>query len=429
MRRNFYFIIIAFLITFAVICCFFVFRKDKINQRYSLENSSKKTFSLPALQASIVRKSNLQKAKKGYTQKIIRPSIIKAVYLTSWAAGRKDYVDYVISLAKDTEINAVVIDIKDYSGYVGYITDVEEVKKYNAQEGRIRDVKSLIKKLHKNGIYTIARIVVFQDPVLARARPDLAVASKTKISGLKKLNSLFSSTAWSVDTLWTDKKGLSWVDPASLEVWDYNIAIAKDAALEGFDEINFDYVRFPSDGDLGDMIFPVWNTSTSKREVIKHFFGYLHKELQNQVISVDLFGLSCTREDDLGIGQRIEDTFGYFDYVCPMVYPSHYENGFLGYQEPAKYPYEVVKYSLERALVRLKQYKRPEEKDTKIRPWIQDFSLGGVPYGIQEVKKEIQAVHDSLGDDFFGFMLWSPSNVYTKEALQKRDNSFNLFWF
>ena len=232
MRRNFYFIIIAFLITFAVICCFFVFRKDKINQRYSLENSSKKTFSLPALQASIVRKSNLQEAKKGYTQKIIRPSIIKAVYLTSWAAGRKDYVDYVISLAKDTEINAVVIDIKDYSGYVGYITDVEEVKKYNAQEGRIRDVKSLIKKLHKNGIYTIARIVVFQDPVLARARPDLAVASKTKISGLKKLNSLFSSTTWSVDTLWTDKKGLSWVDPASLEVWDYNIAIAKDAALE-----------------------------------------------------------------------------------------------------------------------------------------------------------------------------------------------------
>ncbi|MCD6177781.1 putative glycoside hydrolase [bacterium] len=376
----------------------------------------------------VLKERSFQAPKKRHPKKVIRPNTIKAVYLTSWTAGRNDYIDYVISLAKDTEINAVVIDVKDYSGYVAYDTDIPEVKKYNAKKVRIKNLPSLIEELHKNGIYTIARIVVFQDPVLARTRPDLAVHSKEKISALKKMN--FSTTSWEIATLWADKKGLFWIDPSSKEAWRYNVSIAKDASFYGFDEINFDYVRFPSDGDLEDMVFPLWSSSTPKREVIKDFFGYLHKELQDQVISIDLFGLSCTREDDLGIGQIIEDTFGYFDYVCPMVYPSHYESGFLGYTEPAKYPYEVVKYSLKKALIRLKKYDPPEERKTKIRPWLQDFDLRGIPYGPKEVKKEIDAVYEALGDDFFGFMLWSPSNIYTKKALKEREYSSELlFWF
>ena len=433
---RFILFVFIFLVSTVLLCLFLIVQKTS---HYGLEkeiiSSSKNVFNsdLSVFQGDIVAVSYLKEGKKKEraSKKRIHPSIIKAVYLTSWAASRKDYIDYILSLTESTEINAVVIDIKDYSGYIAYKSELPEVKKYKAQGFRIKNIESLIKKFHQNGVYVIARIVVFQDPVLARARPDLAVHSKKKINALVKHPSSTSTSAFfRVDTLWSDRKGLFWVDPASEEVWQYNVAIAKEAFSKGFDEINFDYVRFPSDGDLRDMEFSFWDKSTSKREVIKKFFQYLHKKLENQIISVDLFGLACTREDDLGIGQVIEDAFGYVDYVCLMVYPSHYESGFLGYKEPAKHPYEVVNYSLKKAIKRLKKYDFPEERKTKIRPWIQDFDLGEITYGTKEVKEQIKTVYRALGDDFSGFMVWSPSNSYTKETFEKRSNislTFCLF--
>ena len=139
-----------------------------------------------------------------------------------------------------------------------------------------------------------------------------------------------------------DKSGLSWIDPAAKESWDYNIDIAKDALNKGFDELNFDYVRFPSDGNLKDMSFPFWDEETPKHLIIRQFFKYLRQELSDAKISIDLFGLSTVSSDDLGVGQVIEDAFEYSDYVCPMVYSSHYAYGFIGFENPAEYPYEVV---------------------------------------------------------------------------------------
>ncbi len=330
------------------------------------------------------------------------PETIKAIYLTSWSASKESRIDYLIDIVKTTEINAVVIDIKDYSGYVAYDTAVPEVEKYGAEQIRIPDIDLLIQRLHAEEIYVIARIAVFQDPVLARARPDLAIRSKTEAA-----------------SLWLDNIGLAWIDPAAKESWDYNIAIARDAINQGFDEINFDYVRFPSGGNLRDMSFPFWDNKVPKHLVIREFFKHLRQGLSDVKISVDLFGLSTISSNDLGIGQIIEDGFEYFDYVSPMVYPSHYADGFIGYQNPAEYPYEVVRYSMEGALKKLMLYKESQEVKAQLRPWLQDFDLGAV-YDAKMVRAQIEAVYDALGDDFNGFMLWNSWNFYTIEALEPK---------
>jgi hypothetical protein len=320
------------------------------------------------------------------------PQIIKAIYLTGWSAGNPTKIKYLLNLATTTEINAVVIDIKDYSGYVGYNIKVPEVEKYKAKEIRISQINRLIKQLHDAGIYVIARITIFQDPRLALARPDLTVKSK------KTGNS------------WQDKKGLSWIDPAAEEAWNYNIAIAKEASQRGFDELNFDYIRFPSDGDLNDMVFPFWDEKISKSSVLKSFFKTLRQQLTGTKISADLFGLATINQDDLGIGQVIENAYEYFDYVYPMVYPSHYAAGFIGYQNPALYPYEVIKYSLDSAVKRLTA--SSTAFSAGLRPWLQDFDMGAV-YNAEMVRKEIQATVDALGEKFSGWLLWNPENVYS----------------
>ena len=342
------------------------------------------------------------------------PDHVKSVYLTGGSSGRQKYIDYVIELAKTSQINAVVVDIKDYTGYVLYRTSdliAPLVKEYGARKIAIGDIDGMIKKFHDAGIYVIARIVVFQDTVLAEARPDLAILKK-----YEPINSL------SFPGFWTDRAGLMWVDPASEEVWSYNIAIAKDAISHGFDEINFDYIRFPSDGDLKNISYPFWDRETTTRHsAIKGFFKKLREELPSAKLSVDLFGLTTINRDDLGVGQIIEDAFLYFDYVCPMVYPSHYAKGFLMYDNPADYPYEVVNYSMVRAMEKLRVFRLNNSGSTRnvyLRPWLQDFNLKA-EYNADMVKLEIKGTLDALGaDDFKGFMLWNASNIYTEEAVE-----------
>jgi hypothetical protein len=320
--------------------------------------------------------------------------------------------------------------VKDYSGYVSYVTGIPEVRASGA-EGELRIIRpnALLKRLHDNGIYVIARVSVFQDPILAHARPELALRHAS--SG----------------EIWEDRKGLAWMDPASREVWDYNVAIARDAYDRGFDEINFDYIRFASDGDLDAIQYPIWDEVTYKSTVISAFFKYLREELPEAIISADLFGLTTVNRGDLGIGQVIESAYRYFDYVCPMVYPSHYASGFLGFANPAEHPYDVVRYSMDAALWKFERMQeetvpreiktvtgsgeatstvvyepRYEHISAKLRPWLQDFDLGAT-YDADKVRMQIQAVDDALAngsttDRYAGWLLWDPSNVYTETALQ-----------
>lgn len=340
----------------------------------------------------------------------VSPEIVKAIYFTNWSASQESSINYLIDIASTTEINSVVIDIKDFSGYLGYDSSLDKAREYKSEQIRVKDIKSLIKRLQKENIYTIARIVVFQDPVLAKARPDLAIHSKAKLA----------STAlkdFTTQTLWLDKSGLAWIDPSAREAWDYNISVAKEALELGFNEVNFDYIRFPTDGDLTNIIYPIWDEGIAKPLIIREFWEYIRKELPEANLSVDLFGLATVEEEDFGVGQIIEDAFQYFDYICPMLYPSHYADGFEGYENPAEYPYEIVKYSTERALLRLEEFKKKEkELNPQLRPWLQDFDLGA-NYNAEMVKAEIQAVRDVTGDNFKGYILWSPSNLYTKDAL------------
>jgi hypothetical protein len=330
------------------------------------------------------------------------PQTIKAVYLTAWSAASPKMFDYVVGIAKDTEINAVVIDIKDWSGLVSYDTQVPEAREYGAERKLIPDLKSFLEKFYRQGIYTIARIVVFQDPVLAASRPDLAVHRKSASS-----------------SVWLDKSGLAWIDPAAREAWDYNVALAEDALSQGFDEVNFDYVRFPSDGDTQDMSFPVWDGNTKKSVVIGNFFRYLREKMPKARLSVDLFGLATVSREDLGVGQMIEDAFESFDFVCPMVYPSHYALGFHGFENPAEHAPEVVGFSLQTALNRLKDYSASHPTNARLRPWLQDFNMGGT-YDKETVRSEINAAIQALGNDYYGFMLWNSENFYTRDALSSR---------
>ncbi|MGB9609120.1 MAG: putative glycoside hydrolase, partial [Minisyncoccia bacterium] len=314
-------------------------------------------------------------------------------YATGWSAGSDQKINQLISIIKKNNLNAIVIDIKDYSGYLSYVLPSEKAKKAGAfNQIKILAPNKLIQKLHNENIYVIGRITVFQDPVFAKAYPEEAV--KNKLTG----------------ELWKDNKGLNWIDPQSKNYWDYIIEISRDAWDRGFDELNFDYIRFPSDGNLNAMSFPFWDEKKSKPEAIKEFFSYLREKLDNVKISADLFGLTTTADDDLGIGQIIQNGYKYFDVVCPMIYPSHFASGFLGYKNPANYPYEVISYSMTEALKRLENQ---TSSLALLRPWLQVFDLGA-KYDKKMIEAQVQAVEEVLGKSkyFGGYLFWDPKNDY-----------------
>jgi len=294
----------------------------------------------------------------------------RAIYITSWTAGIKRFNE-LLDMVSRSNLNAMVIDIKDSTGRVGYDSKVPLVAQTGAYERRIRDLDGILRLCREKKVYTIARIAVFQDPHLAMARTDLAVGAGGK-------------------GVWKDRKGLAWVDPASKEVWDYNIAIAREAAAKGFDEVQFDYVRFPTDGKLKTMSYPVYRRDVPKHEIIRRFFEYVDQQMKplDVLTSADVFGLTTMVEDDMNIGQRIEDVADYVDFVCPMIYPSHYPKGHLGLKNPAEHPYRVI-YDAS-----LRGMKRLEGKRARMRPWLQDFKLGAV-YDKKMITDQIQAARDA----------------------------------
>ena len=354
---------------------------------------------IPKIEKPIDPKADIEPQKKLENP----PKVIKAIYSTAWSASSAKKIDYFINLIKTTEINAIVVDIKDYTGNLSYKNDIELVNKYGAVEIKILKPNALIKKFHDEGIYVIARMAVFQDPALVKARPDLALQSISK------------------NTVWKDYKGISWVDTSSKEVWDYNITIAKDALSRGFDEINFDYIRFASDGNMADIRYPFYNSKLqTKRQVMHSFFKYLRESLPNAKMSADLFGYTTLLQDDLGIGQNIDDAMPYFDYIAPMVYPSHYNKGFNGHTNPAEFPYDVVYTSMLKAEQRLKTFNKSTTTikmvESQFRPWLQDFDLGA-DYDAVKIRAQIQATYDAASTTEAGWMLWAPTNIYTKDAL------------
>jgi len=322
------------------------------------------------------------------------PTPVKAIYMSSWVAGTPSFRSKLVKIIDETEVNSVIIDIKDYTGKVSFLIDEEPFKEMNSSENRISDAKEFIESLHKKGIYVIRRISVFQDPHLVSVWPEEAV----KKSSDKTLP-------------WKDHKGISWIDAGSVKVWEYTVELAKISHEYGFDEINFDYIRFPSDGNMKDIYYP-HSEGKVKHEVMKSFFEYLRENLKddNMKISADIFGMTTTNTDDLGIGQVLEDALLNFDFVAPMVYPSHFPNNWAGLAKPAEKPYDVIYKSMGKAVERAEAL---GESPLKLRPWLQDFDLGA-KYTAELVEAQIKATYD-VGLD--SWMLWDPKNIYTKEAL------------
>ena len=321
------------------------------------------------------------------------PDFVRGIYMTSWVASTREWRANMVKMIKETELNSIIIDVKDYSGRVAFETSDPEIKKIGSEEIRINDAKEFLQSLHDKGIYAIARISVFQDPYMVKQRPDLAVKRKN-------------------GEVWEDYKGLAWLDPCSKEVWDYIIRIAKETEHVGFDELNFDYIRFPSDGNMKDIAYDFCAPEISKEDLMEEFFLYLSENLKDTGIplSADLFGMVTVNTDDLNIGQVLEKTAPYFDFIAPMVYPSHYPTGYMGYKNPALYPYEIVLDGMNEASKRLIA---ASSTPSKLRPWLQDFDLGA-EYDTEMIRKQKQAVYNAGLDSW---MLWNASNKYTREAL------------
>lgn len=325
------------------------------------------------------------------------PEPVKAIYMSSWIAGSKEAREKMLNKFKGTQINTIVLDIKDNSGQIVIKLSSPTLARYQSDLSRVSDIKEFVDELHEAGYYVVGRIAVFQDNYLTRVRPDLAMRRKDN------------------NELWQDAKGMAWLDVSQQEVWDYNIALASEAYATGFDELNFDFVRFPTDGDISQIRYRNYDPSKETRaEALEKFFIYLHEHLKDigAPTSADVFGMVTTNDDDLGIGQVMSNIAPYVDYVSPMLYPFQYPKGWHGYKKPATVPYSVVKISLDSGI---KKVEALGLNKNKIRPWLQDFDLGA-NYGVAMVKAQHKAVVDS---GLTSWMMWDASNKYTLGAYQK----------
>jgi hypothetical protein len=313
------------------------------------------------------------------------PAQIRGVHVTMALASLPGKLEEYLSLPG---LNAVELDVKDENGEIGFVPSAVPLARKTGAAKPYYKPRAAVAQARRHGVYLIGRVVCFEDPVLSTQRPALAVRRRD-------------------GSVWRNDAGLGWTNPYDRRVWAYNVAVAAAAARAGFDEIQFDYVRFPTDGDLSQIVYP-GEAKTPPGWVIAAFVHYASKRLRplGVRVSVDLFGLSATR--DLGIGQMPRRIGKYVDAVYPMVYPSHYNAGEYGLPDPSAYPGETVAQSLTHFRREL------DGLDVDVIPWLQDFSLGRT-YTIDDVKAQIDAARAASTR---GFMLWNAAGVYTAEALR-----------
>lgn len=326
---------------------------------------------------------------------------VKGVYVTIYSASGKK-LDQLIELAKTTNINTFVIDVKDDNGNMLFATKAAEKFSPHANENApIKDIEAFMKKLKDNNIYTIARIVSFKDPKYAKSNPDRDIVYKSN------------------GKPYTNRDGIIWVSAHDRQLWEYNIEVSKEAAQAGFNEIQFDYVRFPaSNGGKLDKHLDYRNElGESKPLTIQRYLKYARENLSplNVYISADIYGLVGSVADDMGIGQYWEAVSNMVDYVSPMMYPSHYGSGVYGLSVPDANPYKTIDIGARDAVLRNKNIETP----AIIRPWIQDFTAtwvkGHIKYGPKQIKAQIKALEDNGVKEY---LLWNPGNRYSADGLK-----------
>lgn len=374
-----------------------------------------------------------------------KSSRIKGLYMTADVAndpgiGARRLREKIIGLAETTEINGIVIDVKEVCG-----------PDYDAEA-----LQKLIEELHQKNIWTIARIVLFKDASQIQVHPEWYLTRLARIAvgdNCARKHYLVEKNPLGQKPeviFWQDKKGGYWMDPASVGVREHLAKFLKKMIDLGFDELQFDYVRFPSDGDVANARYPVWDRKTPKYEVLKSFFEFLSGALKKYkpeiILSADLFGYVASQHEDLGIGQRLEDIGNNFDYISFMVYPSHYYTGLYLPDDPVRHlPRVQFSYAqartnpgvvVERSLMVAKDFldgklnstttasstaQLPSRHEVRLRPWLEDFfheddRTSGRPYGEEKVRLQIKGAEEV---EDHGWLLWNASNVYTESALDK----------
>jgi hypothetical protein len=322
------------------------------------------------------------------------PEVIRGIYLNAYAAGSTKRLGTLLALADSTEINTFVVDVKDEKG-MRYRTQLPLQKEIGG-EVTISNLETLVDSIHAHGVWASARIVVFKDPMLSRAKSEWSI--KNPSGGL-----------------WQDKAGNTWVSAWDPNVWEYNIAIAEEVLKAGFDEVQFDYVRFPEPfPSLPKQIHP--NARGDRTDAIVEFLGKARPRIHalGGVMAADLFGLSPNDPADINIGQQWERLLGAADHILPMTYPSHYLPTHLkGVPKPNTMPYETIVASVGMGEVRAKRLRDAGVKTARVIPWLQGFSAPWVTrnytYGPEQADAQIRGVYDVGLEDW---VFWHPGSKY-----------------
>jgi len=334
--------------------------------------------------------------------KIVRvatPDTLRGLYVNRWAALGRKLTD-LIGVAKRTEINALVIDVKDDRGFVLYRSGVPLAREIGADTAdghwmSSSKLRAVLDTMIAHNIYPIARIVVAKDPLLAQKKLDLAIKRK---SDLKP---------------WLDKNGHPWLDPHQRAVWQYAVDLAREAHELGFSEVQFDYVRFPDEKRLiSETVYPLANGRT-RAQVIRDQLGFVRQALKplGMRVTADVFGLTATDTTDMGIGQRWEMFVDQVDVVLPMIYPSHFARGTYKIRNPNAHPYETINRALKDAIARSDSVPNA----ARVIPWYQDFTLGSPHYYAEHIRAQKKAGYDN---GFQSWILWNPKSNYTLAALE-----------
>lgn len=334
------------------------------------------------------------------------PVKVKGIYVSGPVAGI-DRMNDLIQLVDETELNALVIDVKNDEGRVTYKMESERVLQLEAGVRYIRDMEALVQKCKEKNIYLIARVVAFKDPFLAEKCPEYAVKLKS-------------------GEIFRDGKGLAWVNPYNREVWEYLLEISKEAAKIGFDEIQFDYIRFSTDLKSDKLDFGEESLTISKTDIITQFTEYAYEELSKLgvYVSADVYGTVIDNKVDQEIvGQDYAKMAERLDYICPMVYPSHYGNGVYGIAIPDAKPYDTVNAAMEAARTVIEEDKAKNPVDNvyaENRAWLQSFTAtwvnGHISYGPEQIRAQIEGAKDAGCEEW---ILWNASIKYQKDSFRK----------
>jgi len=330
------------------------------------------------------------------------PVRVKGIYVTSRAI--MDKRDALIEIADTTEINAMVIDVKDDNGRITFRMEDTMAHEIGATTNTIHDIGDLMKLLEEKEIYPIARIVAFKDPYLAEQKQELAVKNKD-------------------GTIYRDNNGECWVNPYNKEVWDYLIEISAKAAEAGFKEIQFDYIRFSTGKGIADADFGPLAEEKTKEEIIIEFIKYAYEKLKplGVFVAADVYGTIISSSIDAGlVGQNYVEMAKYLDYICPMIYPSHFAEGNYGVEYPDLEPFQIIRKVLTASKKKLEMIPEGEHRAI-VRPWLQDFTASWIKhyqvYTGKQVREQIGAVYAS---GYSEWMLWNAASNYSVDGLHDR---------